>query len=58
MKIYYEFWFGYLFLYSAVDKKEMIAKIPCGIGDNLLLTIEDYFTENNINYEFNELIPL
>jgi hypothetical protein len=58
MKIYYEFWFGYLFLYTAVDKKQMIAKIPCGIGDNLLLTIEDHFESENINYEFNELIPL
>lgn len=35
-----------------------ICTIPCSTGDNLLLTIEDYFKTHNIDIQFSELIPL
>lgn len=37
---------------------QSIAEIPCVVGENILLLIEDYFNSNDIDIEFDELIPL
>ena len=58
MNLYYRYEMGCLWLYSDKECSELIAIIHCMVGENLLLTVEDYFEKENINYNFNQLIPL
>lgn len=40
------------------NELQQICLIPCSKGDNILLTLEEYLRENQIDLEFDELIPL
>ena len=32
--------------------------IPCKQGNNLLITVDNYFQDNNIDFKYTQLIPL
>lgn len=40
------------------DDNELICKIPCEIEQSILELIETWFQENNIQIDFDQLIPL
>ena len=40
------------------DPDKLICKIPCEIGQSILELIETWFQENNIQIDFDQLIPL
>lgn len=54
--LYYFFDGTLLLIYD--DNKDLILKIPANVGDNLLLTLEDYIEKHKLNIKFNQLIPL
>ena len=56
MKLYY-YYNGILLEVYDSDKK-LLFEIPCIIGENVLIVIEDYIYENKLKLKFNELIPL
>jgi hypothetical protein len=59
MNLYYNYEMNCLWLYSDKEGTDLVGLIPnCMAGENLLLTIEDYFEKENIKYEFKQLIPL
>ena len=47
---------GFLYLFDS-DKK-LFCKIPSKPYQNILILVEDYFQDNNINISFNQLIAL
>ena len=56
MVLYYRFGGLLLNLYDSKSKK--IFEIPCNVGDNVLLTVEDYFDKNKIKIKFTQLLSL
>ena len=59
MNLYYKYEMECLWLYSDKEETDLIAIIVhCSVGDNLLLKVEDHFEKENIDYKFNQLIPL
>ena len=56
MTIYYLDTPGFLYLFDS-DKK-LFCKIPSEPYQNILILVEDYFQDNNINIPFNQLIAL
>lgn len=56
MKLYY--YYNGILLEVYDKKKNKILEIPCVVGENLLLVIEDYLSKNELDIKFNELIPI
>ena len=56
MNIYYTFINYHLYVYD--NDLNLLFKTKCNIGDSILIVIEDYIKNNNINIYFEQLIPL
>ena len=56
MNIYYKVINYHLYVYD--NDLNLLFKTKCNIGDSILIVIEDYIKNNNLNIYFEQLIPL
>lgn len=56
MNIYYKVINYHLYVYD--NDLGLLFKTKCNIGDSILIVIEDYIKNNNLNIYFEQLIPI
>lgn len=56
MNIYYKVINYHLYVYD--NDLNLLFETKCNIGDSILIVIEDYIKNNNLNIYFEQLIPL
>ena len=56
MNIYYKVINYHLYVYD--NDLNLLFETKCNIGDSILIVIEDYIKNNNIDVYFEQLIPL